>query len=222
MTYFGRIDCSGNNLADPTSVRGFTGVWDSDSFVFEPQRNGYLPLTGLSSWAVAEASCLNERGVIPTALKSRFQSPIRRDEFTALLVRIYEDTTDEIYWGSLPPFNDISDSFYQTAIRKAYYFRLIDGTSPTKFTPAGLLTREQTAKLLFTMVDEIDGAKLGNGTPDFTDNTKISPWAVPYVAYAQNNKLMQGKSGGNFDPKGNLTREEAMLVVERLIVQYDW
>jgi hypothetical protein len=42
------------------------------------------------------------------------------------------------------------------------------------------------------------------------------------VAYAQQNGIMQGKGGGAFDPKGHLTREEAMLVAERLIVRYGW
>jgi hypothetical protein len=118
-------------------------------------------------------------------------------------------------------FIDISDSDYKTDIEKAKTVGLIDGTSDTTFTPQGLLTREQTAKLLYTIVEKIDGATLGNETPEFLDSDQISDWAVPYVAFVQKNNIMQG-SNGNFNPQGNLTCEQAMVVMERLIVQFGW
>ena len=51
---------------------------------------------------------------------------------------------------------------------------------------------------------------------------KISDWARPYVSYCQENGVMQGNSDGGFDPQGNLTCEQAMVVIERLISKYHW
>ena len=73
------------------------------------------------------------------------------------------------------------------------------------------------------MVDIIEGIDpKPNGPPNYFDSASISGWAAGYVAYAQENKIMLGSSTGRFNPQNNLTREEAMLVAERLIVQYGW
>ena len=220
------LDCSHNNITSPTAVIGFTPIWDDTYYKYNPQNVTPDPLDGLSEWAISEANALNARGVIPPDLQNNFQKPIHRDEFVALLVNIYANAMGfEMfpgeYFGPVTPFSDIGGTSYIDAINIAYIRGLIDGTSPTKFTPDGLLTREQTAKLLYTLVDKIDGAELGNGSPDFTDSAAISAWARPYVAWCQQNGVMQG-SNGNFKPQGNLTREEAMLVCERLIVRYGW
>ena len=217
------LDCTYNEMIVPDDVKGFTGIWDGCDFRFSPQLTVPPPLDGLSDWAVKEVTALNAIVVLPDALKNDFQKPIRRDEFTAVLIKVYILLAEGDIGSSDTPFTDISDSPYKTAIEIAYEYHLVDGTSPTKFTPAGLLTREQTAKLLYTMVEKIKGTDLNNtATPTFTDNAKISPWAVPCVAFCQQNNIMQGTSTGKFDPQGNLTREQAMLVVERLIVQYGW
>ncbi|MDR2687241.1 MAG: leucine-rich repeat domain-containing protein [Oscillospiraceae bacterium] len=31
------LDCSGNNMASPSAVKGFTGEWDGVNFIYEPQ-----------------------------------------------------------------------------------------------------------------------------------------------------------------------------------------
>jgi len=215
--------CSRNDMEDPSAVKGFSKDWNGENFIFYPQNNMSFPsLSGLSPWAVKEADSLNARCIIPSSMQNNYQKPIRRDEFTALLINTIEYT-----WGRRVPvystgtyFDDVADSPYKDAIEKATLLYLIDGTSPKKFSPYNLLTREQAAKLLYTMVE--GRTELDSVTPDFTDSAKISDWALPYVAYCQKNNIIQGSSTGRFDPKGNLTREQAMLVFERLIVQYDW
>ena len=216
------LHCAYNNMTELSAVAGFSGDWDDNYFIFHPQSIARPPMSGLSSWAVAEADALNQRGIIPLPLQNSFRKPIRRDEVTAMLVNAFEYACSRYSHEYGSPFTDISDSDYASAIKKAYTLFLVEGTSSTTFSPAGLLTREQTAKLLYAMVHTINGADLGDGTPDFTDTANISDWAKPYVAFCQENNIMQGSSSGKFDPKGHLTREQAMLVVERLIVQYDW
>ena len=216
------LNCAFNNMANISAVAGFSGNWDDDFSVFYPQSITCSSMPGLSLWAVDEADNLNARGVIPVPLQSDFQKPIRRDEFAAILVNVYVYVTSEVLGERDAPFTDIEKSPYKDEIVLASSMHLVDGTSSTTFSPAGLLTREQTAKLLFTMVNILDGMELGDGVPTFTDAAKISDWAKPYVAFCQENNIMQGSGSGKFDPKGHLTREQAMLVVERLIVQYDW
>jgi len=179
-------------------------------------------LIGPSPWAVSEVNALYARKAIPFQLTMNFQAPIRRDEFTALMVNVYE-----LAKGPVPPsssrFTDIADSAYKAAIERAKAIGLIDGTSATKFTPGGLITREQAAKILCNVVSKVEGIESkAKGLPRYIDNAAISYWAVDSVAYAQENKIMLGSNTGRFNPLNNLSREEAMLVAERLIVQYGW
>jgi hypothetical protein len=187
-----------------------------------PPGNKPAPLPGLSSWARNEADFLNLRGVVPLTIKIDFQQFIRRDEFTALMLNVYELVTGSVTTYA-SHFTDFEGSAYKTAIEKAKTVGLIDGTSANTFTPNGLLTREQAAKILCNVVSQIEGINpQPSGPPDYVDSAAISEWALSYVAYAQENKIMQGSSSGRFNPQSNLTREEAMLVAERLIVQYGW
>ena len=179
-------------------------------------------LPGLSYWASQEVYALDFRGVIPATLRYSFQTPLRRDEFTALMVNIYETTKGAVStYGS--PFDDIASSVYKTAVEKAKSIGIIDGTASTKFTPDGLLTREQAAKILCNLISIINGVELElDGTPNYFDSGDISNWATGFIAFAQENKVMMGDSTGRFNPQNNLTREEALIVAERLFVQYDW
>ena len=175
-----------------------------------------------SVWAAAEVNSLEKRGVIPGALKNSYQAPIRRDEFTALMVNVFESATGKVAEYK-SPFTDIADSNYKDAVGKAYTIGLVDGTSATTFTPGGLLTREQAAKILCNLVSTIKGVDISpKSLPGFIDSASISSWALKYVAFAQENKIMLGDSSGRFNPRNNLTREEAMLVTERLFVRYNW
>jgi hypothetical protein len=77
----------------------------------------------MSSWAEAEVNDLNAHGVISAALQNgssylgqdNFKSIIRRDEFMALMVNIYELVKGQVTTYR-SPFSDISDSDYKTAI----------------------------------------------------------------------------------------------------------
>ena len=179
-------------------------------------------LYGLSDWAEDEVYGLYERNIIPEDLLYDFSKSIRRDEFTAILINIYEYADSTIYaYGS--SFTDIGDSLYKGAIEKAWTEGLVDGISRTEFLPDALLTREQTAKLLYTLISKISGvAPTQSNMPSFIDADSISDWALPYVAYCQENDIMVGGITGEFNPQDNLTREQAMVVAERVITQYKW
>jgi hypothetical protein len=56
--------------------------------------------------------------------------------------------------------------------------------------------------------------------PEYSDNSSISGWAVVFVAYATEQGLMIGAENNLFKPLDNLTREEAMLLAERMIAKY--
>ena len=178
---------------------------------------------GLSDWAFDKINSLNARGVIPHSMNSYHQEPTIRGEIISLVVNVYESVMGEILTYS-SPFKDAGDMYaYKIAIEKGYTVGLIKGVSEDRFDTRGRLTREQAAKILCDLVAKIEGIDTKpNGSPLYKDSESISGWALDYVAYAQENKIMIGDSMGRFNPQDNLTIEEALVAVERLIVQFGW
>lgn len=65
--------------------------------------------------------------------------------------------------------------------------------------------------------NEIDVEKYRSGSvlDKFKDKDQISSWAIDYVEKAVSLGIMNG-TGDNFNPKGNLTREQASIIMVKL------
>jgi transglutaminase-like putative cysteine protease len=173
-----------------------------------------------SDWAAADIMALTARGVVPEQLQLGYQLPIRRGEFTALMVNVVEQVLGPYTTSSAPPFEDIAASPYSTQITAGYQLGLINGMSAVSFEPEGTLTREQCAKIISIAAGLISQSGIeSDASLPFNDSPSIQSWAVPYVQYAFENGLMQG-TGSNFEPAGLLTREQAMVIAERMIKRY--
>lgn len=174
------------------------------------------------SWAKAPVEALNARGVVPAALMSGYRTEMTRAEFTALIVGVYEYAKGAYTLKNTAPFNDISTSAYSTQIAKGYELGLVGGSGAGAFTPEGTLTREQCAKIISTTVSTVTGAAIApKVTLTYTDASKIDSWALLYVRDASEKELMTG-SGTSFEPLGVLTREQAMVIAERMIEKFKW
>jgi transglutaminase-like putative cysteine protease len=175
-----------------------------------------------SVWAKGDVDVLGARGVVPAELMNGYQNSITRAEFTALISNVYEYAAGLYTATGAPPFTDIGASPYAAQISKSYELGIIGGTGGLTFTPEGTLTREQCAKIVSAAAGVIIGeaATAVAGLP-FSDTGAISGWALPYVCYAYENGLMTG-AGDGFNPSGVLTREQAMVIAERMIEKYGW
>lgn len=175
-----------------------------------------------SAWAKDDINALSARGVIPEMLISGYTQGITRAEFTALMVNVYEYTKGAFTLKKAAPFTDIAGTPYAEQIAKGYELGIIDGIAADSFAPDTTLTREQCAKIISAAVKAISGSEISSNTAlPFGDNASISGWARPFVCYAYENGLMNG-AGLNFNPKGVLTREQAMVIAERMIEKYNW
>ncbi len=86
------------------------------------------------------------------------------------------------------------------------------------YNPENNMTRQEFAKLIVAWtgknLEDYEQTELA-----FADEDKIDAWALPYVKASVSLGIMNGKASGdvmNFDPLGNLTRQEAMTVIGRL------
>ena len=181
-------------------------------------------LNSASPWAVIELDPLYGKDLIPPIIWQGFQGNITRAEFAHMLVAVYEKVKNTTASAWSVNFKDIKGHIFEKDIIKAYYLGITSGTSSTTFSPDGLLTREQAAKMLCTFLTKMTG----NPVPDkiasmtyYADASSISGWAAPYVAYAYEENLMRGY-GKTFAPGDYLTREQAMVIVGRVIGKYQW
>lgn len=101
-----------------------------------------------------------------------------------------------------------------------------------KFEPNALITREQASIMMVNAInwnnqytattEKPQGYKfLASYKPiTFGDKGSISNWALGYVTLAVNNELITGVGNNKFNPKGNLTREQAMVMGYRIYTMF--
>ena len=187
---------------------------------------GVFPVTAVemrncSPWAEKELVSYYLRTYYPAALCSDYQKPITRGEFAKLLEVLVSSLPQENrsyrYPGS---FEDIAESPYWFSIVYATARGMFAGTSEKTFSPDATLTREQTAKLLCTLLEFFNvSAGTETQTAAFADAETISAWAQQYVDRAVRGGLMQG-DGENFNPQQPVSREMAAVLLERTYVRF--
>lgn len=215
------IDQDGNlQSLKPGAVTITASVAGDDRYI-----PGTFPVTAVdtstcSDWAYDELNSYYMRTLYPAEFCSDYQSPITRAEFAHLIYLMLGK-----YWptsGSfvVPPFEDIEDSPYWLGIIYTSCRRIFAGTGETTFSPNASLTREQAAKVLCLVLEHMQ-IELPEADPvSFTDAADISLWANEFVQSATAAGLFRGDANGAFHPREAVTREQAAVLLERLVVEY--
>lgn len=174
-----------------------------------------------SQWASNEIEEAIEVNAYTDALVDNYQGPLSREAFVELLVKTYEAVTDEVIdiHTVKNPFTDTS----QLHVIKAYAIGIANGTTANTFSPEQLVTREQMIVMLMRMVDEValkrDVVIFEEGTQGqaYFDDGEISSWAKTAIYKAKHNEVISGTGNNTFNPKGQSTKEQALLINYRLL-----
>jgi len=162
-----------------------------------------------SKWATAPIVKATLLKIIPDDML--YTSTITREEFC-----IYADKVYNLLYPNTPLAKDsvkFSDTSNPAIIRMANR-GIINGVSDTRFNPKGKLTREEAA----TIINKI--CKYKTKVVDlnkYTDSKNISTWAKTAIMNVISNNIMTGKTTTTFSPKSNLTNEEAVIILYRLL-----
>ncbi|MDR3294413.1 MAG: S-layer homology domain-containing protein [Clostridiales Family XIII bacterium] len=114
-------------------------------------------------------------------------------------------------------FNDVqSGDWYYNEVRKAAAAGYISGyDNGTWFAPANPITREEVAMVLYRVSPgQNAAAKAPKGLKDVAD---IGDWALEAVSSSYAKSYLSGYPDGNFYPKRNLTRAEAVKIINKVI-----
>ena len=127
------------------------------------------------------------------------------------------------FYSMETPFTDIGEGYSSETyeIKYLYCLDIIEGKSETLFCPDDLLTREEAAVIIKRIIDFLREYEIADITTteeeDFAyrDYNEISSWATEAVYDVRDLGIMKG-TGTYFEPKKNLTYEEAVAMFCRL------
>lgn len=113
-------------------------------------------------------------------------------------------------------FNDVkTGDWYHDVISIANEVGYISGYSEKQFGPNDNITREQAAAILSRIQYLSDNTGVSE---KFADNSKISVWATGAVGAASEAGFINGYDNGSFKPLNNLTRAEAVTMLDNVLV----
>ena len=131
--------------------------------------------------------------------------------------------------GAVPcPFTDVPDgenyTWYTQAVKWAYNAGVVKGVTETTFEPDTPVTREQLAAILYRFADGL-GRDVSEGVmlAGFTDNAKVSDWALTPLSWAFAKGIITGvdEANGKFLYPGNhATRCEIAAILHRFCNAY--
>lgn len=163
---------------------------------------------------------LAERGIIEGKTIEKFDPNgyLTRAEFVTLISRVLKlKPKDE----KQLPFKDVKEnSWYHEAVKIAYDYKIVDGTSTTTFSPNEKVSREQMAVIVMRILNEkgltASLKDTGKKLEMYKDSEKISPWAVVHMSYGVKYGIVEGRDETTISPREFATRAEAAQIIKKL------
>ena len=193
--------------------------------VSAPLFAGAAEWINLSSWSYEEVSGFVSEGLLPACLGDSFDftRPITRGEFAELLYSVLVNTgriSEESIYGQ---FADCADYPSVNKLDVNVFNGLAcDGQN---FLPTQVLTREEAALIFYNTLCSLyllryfepqDGARASDTLNDSGD---ISSYALDAVDVMISGGFMSDTGDGDFEPRGEMTVEQAVAVMYRI---YKW
>lgn len=183
----------------------------TSSITYAESANEDIP----SSWAKAEIDRAIKAGLPPEKILGEYGSNITRAEFSEVAVNLYEALSGKE--GILQGENPFSDT-QNTKVRIANSLGIVNGIGDGKFAPNDAITRQEISVMLYRT---LQAAKPGYDYSNlnehiFADYNMISSWAREAVGYLYGIEVINGVGDNLFDPKGNTSREQAIVLANRM------
>ncbi|WP_138755079.1 S-layer homology domain-containing protein [Paenibacillus sinopodophylli] len=134
---------------------------------------------------------------------------IGRDIYT--IPEVSRDLTIVVTFVRKPPFTDIAhDDWYYSSVRYAYNEGLFTGTSETKFSPSGKMSRAMLATVVYRMENQ-PNVKFS----DVFSDVQSGLWYSDAIIWANQNQIVNGYGKGKFAPNDAITREQIAVMLYR-------
>ncbi len=118
-------------------------------------------------------------------------------------------------------FNDVNaDDYFYPYVGYAAANGIVKGMDENTFSPYSNITREQMALILCKFAESEGIALKHIYSTDFSDSGEISGWAEESVKELASAGIINGRTDGSFDPKGEATRAEIAVMLLRFTDEY--
>lgn len=159
-----------------------------------------------SNWAYNDLKKAAKLGLITNSIKSNMKGEISREELSEIAVKAYEKIYNKKSQGGVNHFKDTENPY----VNQAFDLNLIKGINKDTFAPSKKVTREDYAVILSNLY------KLENSKNiKIKDSKKISKYAKESVNKTLNAGYLTLDNSKKFNPKKNITREEALASIVR-------
>lgn len=136
---------------------------------------------------------------------------LQRNEAAVMIARVTGYNSNETYTST---FEDIGNESAElkNAINYCFTRKLINGRDAEGkiFDPTTPIKRGELAKILAEYVGPAD-------VKDYAETSELKDlennFYAPWINYLYNHGLVQGRPNGNFDPEENITRAEAVTMI---------
>ena len=136
---------------------------------------------------------------------------ITRAEVATIFFRLLRDDVRSANFTTYNAYTDVSaDKWYNNPISTMSRLGIIKGYPDGTFRPNDPITRAEFAAIA-ARFDEHKAAKLAS----FTDI--YGHWAISEISLAYENGWIKGYNDGTFRPNRNITRAEAMALINRVL-----
>lgn len=139
------------------------------------------------------------------------EASITRAEVATIFFRMLTEDSRAQLWTTTNPYSDVAaEAWYNNAVSTLTTSGVIMGKPGNVFDPDAPITRAEFA----TIAVRFFGGNY-EGEDQFTDIA--GHWANKYINRAAVLGLINGKGDGTFDPNADITRAEAMAIVNRTL-----
>lgn len=164
-----------------------------------------------SKWAENELLEAQKLGIISNELKKDMKKQITREEFAELIVKTSEKANIAKSHIEESNFTDTNNKY----VSFAHSLNLMNGVSNNRFAPKENLSREDMAVSVNRLLSTTGKLKDGNKT--ISDMKDVSSYAKEAVNSLVSNGILNLDKNNKFNPKKNVTREEAVIIMLRII-----
>ncbi|MBQ7036804.1 MAG: S-layer homology domain-containing protein [Clostridia bacterium] len=161
-------------------------------------------------WAVNAIATLEEKGIVNKVSDTWFGpgQNITRADYAMFLVRTLGLTGSGENFADVDPAAEYAK---ELAIGKAN--GVINGIGDNKFNPEAEITRQDMMTMTSRALKLAGAADLSA----FSDASGIADYAQSHVAAMVAEGLIKGNADGTINPRGNTTRAEAAVIMQRII-----
>jgi len=170
-----------------------------------------------STWAIPEVSAAIEAGLVPQELQRNYKGSVTRGEVAQMFIDLIEKSSGQNIDALLAAkgvtinnnaFTDTTDK----AVLAAHALGIIQGVGNNRFDPNGTLTRAQIAVLINRLARALDVDTAGY-THEFTD--VAGHWSDAELGWPVHAGVIQGEGNNRFNPEGQLTIEQVIIITYR-------